>query len=485
MHTRNITISVGGSFLVFALLFTSVPARGMNLQFYDLDSLVYLSSQIVEGQLGGEHWTNNVTAWRFKISAVHKGNLKARQSIDVTDLDSYRVSSNSSWDNDKFKEGDRLFLFLDRAKKDFVHHIPDDAEIYWPIPSGVRLVIGEKALRFGQYHNPGPYLAILQREATNTANPTVAKLREQILESIPRTDRWKLLLERQTASADIPALLEILRDRESCVGWEDAIASKACVHIAASRDIAALTKALNIRTSYQDILANGFRTSAGREFLFSKIDSAAPIADRLKWIRVLNDARPDSSQGNFTHIARLIANPHQDPKVQNALLGLFQTYGRWSNGKDQAFERDFQEAELLLKKFLDTYGSEELKYEAHLALVRPHVNSNSTLIVSIVRQADKHDVSASKLTLKLDVNLFHAGNWNTRVALVNSATGQKLTVKSTKQFTCPANGWTHHHELTDEIAIPKDLPNGRYRVFYEFLQHEKVVSASHFFEANL
>src|ERR1700733_3566946 len=55
----------------------------MDLYTYDLDSLIYMSPQIVEGKLGSEHRTNNVTVRELKISAVHKGILKAGQSIDV------------------------------------------------------------------------------------------------------------------------------------------------------------------------------------------------------------------------------------------------------------------------------------------------------------------------------------------------------------------------------------------------------------------
>ena len=66
--------------------------QGMNLYTYDLDSLVYMSPQIIEGKLGGTHRTNNVTVWEIKISAVHKGGLKVGRFIDLTALDFYRVS---------------------------------------------------------------------------------------------------------------------------------------------------------------------------------------------------------------------------------------------------------------------------------------------------------------------------------------------------------------------------------------------------------
>jgi hypothetical protein len=90
--------------------------------------------------------------------------------------------------------------------------------------------VGEKALNFFQYNNPGPYVAILNGAVTNTAIPTVTKFREQIQESIQRMEKWKPLLEREATVQDIPALLQILRERNQTDsrphGFLDAIKSR-------------------------------------------------------------------------------------------------------------------------------------------------------------------------------------------------------------------------------------------------------------------
>ena len=179
----------------------------MTLYSYDLDSLVYMSPQIVEGTLGGQHRTNNFSCWEIEISGVHKGILKVQHSVDITALDFFRVSSNGFWNSDPLKEGAHLFLFLGRAKSTFLYDIPANAEIYWPAPSGVRLVVGEKVVGFSQYNNPGPYLAVLNGAATNTAVPTVPEFREQILKSISRVEKWRPLLEGKPTTNDLPLLL--------------------------------------------------------------------------------------------------------------------------------------------------------------------------------------------------------------------------------------------------------------------------------------
>jgi hypothetical protein len=81
----------------------------MNQYTYDIDSLVYMSPLIVEGTLGAEYRTNNVTVSDFKISAVHEGNLKVGRTIQVTALDFYSVSDKDFWNGRKLRSGDQFF----------------------------------------------------------------------------------------------------------------------------------------------------------------------------------------------------------------------------------------------------------------------------------------------------------------------------------------------------------------------------------------
>jgi hypothetical protein len=73
---RSKIVLLGGMIAVASCLCATLPAQAMNLYTYDLDSLVYMSPQIVEGTLGRQHRTNNFTCWEIEISGVHKGALK-------------------------------------------------------------------------------------------------------------------------------------------------------------------------------------------------------------------------------------------------------------------------------------------------------------------------------------------------------------------------------------------------------------------------
>jgi hypothetical protein len=474
---------------VVAFLFAGERTQGMDLYTYDLDSLIYMSPQIVEGKLGSEHRTNNVTVRELKISAVHKGILKAGQSIDVTALDFYRVSKNGFWGNDQLKEGDKLFFFFDRARNTFLYDIPKDAEIYWAAPSGVRLVVGEKAVGFNQYENPGPYLAILEGVATNTAIPTVENLRGQIHESMARVEKWRPLLEREATTNDIPALLEILRVEKYFGGYAapQSITAIVCNHLVGLHDISALTNALNINDKLSWILNGGYDSLAGRQFLWSKIaDETQPIEVRIKWANFLSKAgEGDLEEHQLKRIAEFAVRPNQDQKLQAILLDSLQQLQNWwrfthaGNVPDADTQTGINEAASILKSFSEKMDSEEIKYKIDLVLAE--FNGEKDGIISILRFGN-YDASARRLNYHYDILVWKGANLTAEIAFQNVETGQK--------WNMPANldvKLTDHEQAggIKDVTLPKDLPSGHYRVFYEFLQEGKVVCTSHYFETDL
>jgi hypothetical protein len=481
-----------GAITIAAVSFANVRTQGMNQNTYDLESLVDMSPQIVEGQLGGEHRTNNVTVWQFKISTVHKGNLKAAQSIDVTALDFYAVSSNSFWGNDKLKEGDRLFLFFDRARKTFIYDIPESAEIYWPAPSGLRLIVGGKALEFFQYNNPGPYLVILAGAATNTVIPTVTKFREQIREGISRMEKWKPLLEREATAQDIPALLQILRERTRTDSrphgffGRDLVTEKVCNRLVALHDISALTNAMEINNQASWGLSGGFDSLTGRQFLWSKIaDEKQPIETRIKWASFLQKAgegNPEEHQ--LKRIAELAVRPGQDPKLQATLFDNLRELQNWwrfthaDNSPDAATQSGINEAASILKSFSEKTDSEEAKYK--IDLIFGEFKGEKEGIISILKFGN-YDASARRLNYHYDILVWKGTNLTVEIIFADVITGKKWNLPVSLNAKL-----TDHSQSggIKDVTLPKDLPSGRYQVFYEFLQEGKVVSTSRHFETD-
>jgi hypothetical protein len=137
------------------------------------------------------------------------------------------------------------------------------------------------------------------------------------------------------------------------------------------------------------------------------------------------------------------------------------------------------EASSVLKSFYLNTDSEELKYKIDLILAE--FNGEKEGIISILRFGN-YDASARQLNYHCDVLVWKGTNLTVEIAFQNVTTGKK--------WNMPANldvKLTDHEQMgrIKNITLPKDLPNGRYRVFYEFSHDGEVVSTSHFFEADL
>lgn len=483
--------------LVLAAWFLSAGAKawGMNLYSYDLDSLVYMSPQIVEGRfVSDEYRTDNVAVLELEISAVHKGNLKVGQSIKVTELYFYQVSTKGFGGGEKLKKGDSLFLFFDRAKNNVYFNTPTNAEIYWPAPSGVQLIVGKKVVGFSQYNNPGPWVAVLEGIETNNAIPSVQKFREQIRESVERVEKWKLLLERQATTNDIPTLLQILRGRNHANYYDgnrfdfsmrqDLIAEKAAQSLASLHDMPALTEALGAQNSYLGILGGGFGTTTGRDFLISKIsDNNEPAKTRIKWANALKVAGLNSDEHDFSKVARLIATDSTSEDLKLALIGCLQNPIFPRDDTPQKPADDIQEASSILKQLSKGTNSEEIKYEIDLALAAFHgdqANTDSPPIISILSLCDpkQYNVPSGKMAYFCQFRVLQSGHWTAMVAFVEIKSGKKWLVPTSDNLGVAGSG-------VYQISLPTDLPHGHYHVFYEFSDDGKVAGTSHYFETDL
>ena len=472
--------------VVVATLFVCTTARGMNLYIYNLDSLVYMGPQIVEGTLGDTHVISNFTAWNFKISAVYGGGLKVGQSIDVTALDFFRVSRNSPFGGDSLKKGDQLFLFLARATGDhFLYNIPQNAEIYWPAPSGVRVVDGGKVFGFSQFINPGPYTAILDGAELNPKPPTtVSQFRDQIRESIPRVEGWRPLLDREAQTNDVPALLEILRQRATQTNGTggDFIAQKVCRHLTDLHDNDAMFDAAKIGLD-QWLLSGGFATPAGREFLLKIIgDDHKSMKDRILSAKLLAQAGEGTPQEwHLKRIAEFAALPKQNLALQVALLDSMHQITRGfqpprGSVTEPTTMEDRKEAGTILTQLATVTSSEEAKYEVDLVL--PSLGFSPLSSRNCLLQLDHYDPATRKLTMRCHISGV-AGMNPIPIAFVNMKSGQKWIAQSTLYF---------HGDETESpsgVVVPKDVPPGHYKVFYEFTEKGKVTGTSHYFEFDL
>jgi hypothetical protein len=516
MHTCKETLGFPCYFIVVALAFFNLSAVGMILYNYDLDSLVYMSPQIVEGRLGSEHRRYNLTIREFKVSQAYKGSLKIGDSIEILEtmsLDSFCKPIGESFKRGKLQDGDQLFLFLGRASSGgyfMPFDIRTNAEFFITAPSGVRLVIDGKVVDFFQETNPGPYVARTRQAATNAMILTAAEFRQQIKESLARVDEWRPLLEKEATKQDIPELLTLLRERKRLeFGEQDEIAETICNRLVKLREPAALLEAVRIRDSFHEafILGTGLGTPAGRALLLRKIaDAGEPLRDRIQWATMLgiagityrqlfrehdNDSswsaigitkESNTNEHFYRRIAELATTNNINRELQLKLFSSLQQLANGPVGSDLILVEDGSDVCSILRSFLRNTESEQLKYEAELVLAAldgRYSESKFGPVLSILKPGP-YSKANGKLHFAFSYKVLGKENWQMRIALLNLRNGQKWVFAAPMVVSGHGGG-----NGSDSIVLPPDFPHGRYRVFLEFFDGDKILCAGHFFETDL
>jgi hypothetical protein len=138
--------------------------------------------------------------------------------------------------------------------------------------------------------------------------------------------------------------------------------------------------------------------------------------------------------------------------------------------------QDRKEAGTILTRLAGETDSEEVKYEIDLVL--PALGFSPLSSRNCLLQLDHYDPVTRTLYMRCHVSGV-AGMNLIATAFVDVKTGQKWNAQAMLYF---------HGDETEspsDVVVPKDLPQGRYRVFYEFMENGKVESTSHYFEVDL
>jgi hypothetical protein len=293
-HALN--IGVRCVVLILCLLghFAARPAQAATLpQVDNLDSLAYLSPDIVEATLVHYDGAHIMDQAEIKVTAVYKGAFTPGQSLSVAGLYLYALpGEKKSMNTRPLPVGDTFFFFLDKAK-DVSEGFSHDDNAYAPEFSGVEFIQKNQVIGFAQRDNPGPYVAELPGWSQQSQTyPTPEAYRAQLRSAITTADAWTTRLQPLTTAADTPQLLAMLRERAQrtpCYG-RDLLAEDACTRLAQWHDPPSLFDALALNLSYncQAILACALATPAGREALLQRIgDEKLSLAQRITYARML------------------------------------------------------------------------------------------------------------------------------------------------------------------------------------------------------
>lgn len=199
----------GGFALVLQIFLFAGASYAMILPRYDVNSLVYLSTDIVIAKIS-EDSQHNFSA--TVISPLY-GSLRPNDRVEQLSpfLAFFRP----------MEDGMKVVLFLDRRphQYDFVHTEASTSPFAVP-ESGVYLIDEyEHVHEYFQPNNPGPYVAqgysfffekkVPTREQ-DLALPTLDAIKNRIAVAIKSVEPVRPLLEKTAVRSDVPALLRLV-----------------------------------------------------------------------------------------------------------------------------------------------------------------------------------------------------------------------------------------------------------------------------------
>jgi hypothetical protein len=299
--------------LTLLLLLLPAGAVAMDLPHYDLDSLIYLSTDIVLADLSKDAHGNYTAA----VTETLYGALRPGEKLDA--LTPFLMFFQP------LKDGQKVILFLDRRPRQYDFFHQDAAKSPFAVPpSGVYLIDEyEHVHEYFQQNNPGPYVAqgysffvehTVPTEKEDLALPSLEEVKGRIATTVKSVIPIRSFLDQPTTAADVPSLTKLLASRprfpETCtVGRYDAIASDIIRKIRSLDD-----PELSLRVWHLDASALSFPVVQGA----GNTDRSA-TATRVKFlIQTLGNRKRDvslriASLQNLLNLSAFHSGPHSGP----------------------------------------------------------------------------------------------------------------------------------------------------------------------------
>ena len=482
---------------------------------HDLDSLVYLSTDIVECRTVPRKPGNQNTPIEFDVHAVYKGPRNKGDTLPVI-ISSYRVRG---VDVSALANGETMFLFITEPENLF--GIPNDKGVYYPVESGIRLVDDGKVLTFRQLMNPGLYEAVMPGKVREQDPPTVEAFRAQLLESRQKVREYAVLLDPAYQHPDGKKLVSILAERPARTadkwnrfGDKNRICEVACARLAELRDPVFLLQAQKLYKENPSfpVLGRGFGTSKGRDFLLAKInDPKQDMETRLLCAKTLTAAgaifnsqsillplpagvraQPvklkvaPNNNGYLTRIAHAAVANEQNEELCITLINCLGGNVR-ENPPENVDARKLPSVSVQLSS--DIQGSLSVlmelagknptdKIRQALARVNPGGMLAAYRQVDLNRVVCKLEGSAQgrKLTLKYEYNAEEFDS-DVRLRSVLILANDETKKKRSLPVGSVIVGGTRQGGASS-FNVPADLPAGKYKVYLEVFANDKRVATT-------
>jgi hypothetical protein len=244
----------------------------------DLDSLVFMSSHIVEARVIGASAAGNQLV---QITGVEMGTLKVGQTVQAGNLFDHTKPGSGSWGGGRqpLAPGDQLLLFL---------QVP--AGKMACVDAGMFLIVRGKACRFG-VERPPRWMGDWPQPQFRQNSPTVKGLRSAIATSLVRCMAWHARLDLPADPKNVPWLLSLLRQRAVRYNWfdqADGISDAAAGRLAELEDLGVADRAIAADPQRTRFFAPLFSSPAGQAYLLQQIvDARVPSIHRQKLFAVL------------------------------------------------------------------------------------------------------------------------------------------------------------------------------------------------------
>lgn len=230
MRDRKLSFTVR---FALAILLLSVAAFAMDLYHYDVDSLTYLSTDIVIAGVSVD------AAHKFTATVIEALHGSLRPGDRLKELSAFLVFFQP------LKAGQRVILFLDSRPQPPSFLYPDAPK--WPFaipPSGVYLIDSYGHVHeYHQLNNPGAYVAegynysfpsmrlTPPTKEQDLALPSLDEVKARIFASISSVKPMRSLLDKAAQPGDVLALMSLLNVRSKAFpvcGWRarDAIGGR-------------------------------------------------------------------------------------------------------------------------------------------------------------------------------------------------------------------------------------------------------------------
>jgi hypothetical protein len=200
-------------FLAVLMVAMAPSCDAMDLHTYDLDSLIYWSTDIAIATLVDTSSSpSEAPTEAIVISPLH-GSLHAGDKLSGLN---YQLGFFSP----RLSTGKKFILFLDHHPRQAVFGKPHSGMIpYTILPGGLYLIDDHQHVhQYFQESDEGPYVdeaneVSLWTGARSIELPTLDSVEREIIERLKYVDSLRVLLDKKPTVGDIPALLSLLKTR--------------------------------------------------------------------------------------------------------------------------------------------------------------------------------------------------------------------------------------------------------------------------------